>query len=73
MHSYRYLVQWRSSASGKHHDPFPTEEQARQRLAEVQERECFEYGQIVDMQLQTMDEFRTKHEQFHNTVTVHGN
>lgn len=67
----RYLVQWRSSVTGRHTDSYTHRGRAEERLEEVREREHFEAGAVVDTadQGHSADEFTRKHRSFHQRIT----
>lgn len=68
----RYQVWWESSLVGMKCDAYPDPGQAMARLEELEQREYFVRGVVIDMQEhltgqeghQTREEFEQKHEQF---------
>lgn len=46
--SNRYLVVWVSSVTGEHTEAFPSADRAQARLDEVEQREFFDRGVVID-------------------------
>lgn len=68
----RFLVKWRSSATGEHVEGFMHEGRAERRLEEVEERAFFEAGAVVDARGagSSQEEFISRHREFHGRTVA---
>ena len=72
----RYQCWWESELLGQRCDTYPTAEQALARLEEVEQREYFIRGVVIDMQehltsqegYPTQQEFDAKHRRFTESI-----
>lgn len=72
----RYQVWWESSLLGRQCDAYPDPGRAMSRLDEVEQREFFVQGVVIDMQehltsqedFKTQQEFEQEHKQFTKEV-----
>ena len=67
MENHQYVVWWESSVAGESVESFQHEERAQRRLDELENREYFKSGLVIDMSsgTQTQDEFMQKHHSYH--------
>jgi len=64
----RYVVEWRSSLTGRHTDAYLHESAARRRLGEVEERGDFVRGAVVDNTTGTDERHADRHRSFTEEV-----
>ena len=64
----RYVVEWRSSLTGRHTDAYLHESAARRRLDEVEQRDDFVRGAVVDNATGTDQQHAERHRAFTEEV-----